>query len=155
MLLHRQRELETVIQIGGLFEPSPSLEPTLDVVLAFGSGDPAYVLAGVESETLVSLFSGDEAEAVVAYENTACAALSGVSLHCFFEGEDGGREDGMEGFLVYGHLDGDVGEVGVDGGGGERAEGGEVFRVGVVVCDGTDDHGEVLNDLEAEELGRW
>jgi hypothetical protein len=33
-----------------------------------------------------------------------------------------------------------------------RFDGGVVCRVGVVVCDGTDDHTEVLKDLHAEEL---
>ena len=116
MLFHSQRKLESIIQIRGLFKPSPSPKPTFYAVFSFRSCDPAYVLASIKSESFVSLFSTDEAEAVVADENTACAALSGISLHCLFEREDGGGEDGLEGFFVDGHLDGDVGEVGVDGG---------------------------------------
>jgi hypothetical protein len=49
-------------------------------------------------------------------------------------------------------LDGDVWKVRVDGGVRKGREGREVLGVGVVMRDGTEGHGEVLDDLKAEEL---
>lgn len=55
-----------------------------------GTRDPADVVVGVKGETFVAVFLADELETVVADEDGGGAALAGVCLHRFLDGEDGG-----------------------------------------------------------------
>jgi hypothetical protein len=60
----------------------------------------------------------------------------------------------FERFLVHGHFDGDVRERGVDDLVLERLLGRVVLRVLMVLSDGPDAERDVLQNLEAEELGQ-
>ena len=58
----------------------------------------------------------------------------------------------VETLLVNGHDDGNVRQVGVNLLVRAGLDGRVVLRVLVVMSDGTDGHGDVLHDLQVEEL---
>ena len=62
-------------------------------------------------------------------------------------------QDGVEAFLVDGHLDGHMREVIIHQLVRKGFDGRVVLRVLVVMSDRTDSHAEVLEDLQAEEEG--
>jgi len=75
--------------LASLLELSSTLEPVWVLAVVCGTCDPADVVVGVEGDTFFAVFLADELEAVVADEDGGCAALAGVSLHGFLDGEDG------------------------------------------------------------------
>ena len=79
--------------------------------------------------------------------------MTSISLHCFLDGLDGRCQDSFQTLLVHGHLNCDVRKGAVYGVISARADGRIKLGVGMILGNGTDDHGEVLHDLEGEEEG--
>ena len=114
---------------------------------------PADTVVCVVRNTGKTLGRRKQLKPVVIDEDGGGSSLTSVSLHRLLDRLDGRGQDGIQTFLVDGHLDGDVGEGAVNGRVGTRTDGGVVLGVGVVMGDRTKDHSEVLHDLEGEKEG--
>jgi hypothetical protein len=85
-------------------------------------------------------------------DNLPNTTPTSIRLHGLFGGLARGSDGFLERLFVDGHLDSDVGEVVVDVGIGSRFDGRVVFRVLVVLSDGSDGLGKDTEEVHVEEL---
>lgn len=123
------------------------------VVMGVGrSGNPGDVVGRIVVDPRSGVLRREKTETIIIDEDGRGATLTGVCLHRLLDRFEGWPEDVLKGFLVDGHLDGDMREGSIDFFVGERREGGKVAGVLEILGNGTDGHGDVLEDLEGKKL---
>ena len=152
MAFEFEGNVECIVHVRRLFETSSTFETVWVIGIMTGTRDPADAVVGIIAFTFAALGLVDELHAVVADHDCRCSALTGIGLHGLFERLARGCYRLFEGFLVDGHLDGDVGEMVVDGWVGSGSDCRVVFRVLMVLGDGTEGLGEDADDGHCEKL---
>lgn len=156
-LLHSKGEVETIVQVGGLLELSPSIEAILvltTVVLVFGTGAPSDAHVLVVTLTGPSEIRCDGLDTVIGHEKIGSASPLLVIPNRGHDGIDGGLDDRLKTLFVDGHLDGDVRKHRVAVTLQSRLAGAVVFVVAFEdAFDGSNNEEDAADDDAEEEDG--